>query len=162
MLESIPTNMPSAPERRRIVKRAVLFLCTGNSARSQMAEGWLQHLAGGQFEVFSAGTHPVGLNRESVEVMAEVGINIAHHRSKSVEEFVGRPFDYVFTVCDRAKESCPTWSGAMHLLHWSFDDPAAETDPIQRRRIFGRVRDEIAAQIRQFVSNAGLEEVPKP
>jgi len=122
----------------------------------------LQHLAGGQFEVFSAGTHPVGLNRESVEVMAEVGINIAHHRSKSVEEFVGRPFDYVFTVCDRAKESCPTWSGAMHLLHWSFDDPAAEIDPIQRRQIFRRVRDEIATQGHQFVKEAGLGESVTP
>ena len=112
--------------------------------------------------MFSAGTHPVGLNPISLEVMAEVGIDITHHRSKSVAEFAGKPFDYVITVCDRAKESCPTGSGARHLMHWSFDDPTAETDPIQRRRIFDRVRDEIAAQIRQFVSNAGFEEVLKP
>jgi arsenate reductase (thioredoxin) len=144
------------------MKQTVLFLCTGNSARSQMAEGWLRHLAGKRFEVFSAGTHPVGLNPGSVEVMAEVGIDIAHHRSKSVAEFTGKPFDYVITVCDRAKESCPMWSGARHLVHWSFGDPAAETDPLQRRRIFGRVRDEIAAQVRQFVREANLGESLTP
>lgn len=138
------------------MKQTVLFLCTGNSARSQMAEGWLRHLAEERFEAFSAGTHPVGLNPGSVEVMAEVGIDIAHHRSKSVEEFKGRPFDYVITVCDRAKESCPVWSAARHLVHWNFDDPAAETDPIQRRKIFRRIRNEIAAQVHQFVIEAGL------
>ena len=136
------------------MKETVLFLCTGNSARSQMAEGWLRHLAGVRFEVFSAGTHPVGLNPGSVEVMAEVGIDIAHHRSKSVATFRGKPFDYVITVCNHAKESCPMWPGARHLLHWSFDDPAAETDPVQRRRIFGRVRDEIGVQVRQFIGEA--------
>lgn len=93
------------------MKARVLFLCTGNSARSQMAEGWLRHLAGDRFEVFSAGTHPVGLNSGSVEAMAEVGIDIAGHRSKHVSEFLTQPFDYVITVCDRAKESCPTWPG---------------------------------------------------
>lgn len=122
----------------------------------------MRHLAGGQFEVFSAGTHPVGLNRDSVEVMAEVGINIAHHRSKSVAEFVGKPFDYVITVYDRTKESCHVWSGARHRVHWSFDDPAAETDPIQRRQIFRRVRDEIATQGPQFVKEAGLGESVTP
>lgn len=116
-----------------------------------MAEGWLRHLAGERFEVFSAGTHPVGLNPISVEVMAEVGVDITHQRSKSVAEFMGKPFDYVITVCDRAKESCPLWSGARHLVHSNFDDPGAETDPVQRRRIFGRVRDEIAQQIRAFL-----------
>ncbi len=133
------------------MKRTVLFLCTGNSARSQMAEGWLRHLAGDRFEVFSAGTHPVGLNPGSVDAMKEIGIDIAHHRSKSIAEFIGKPFDYVITVCDRAKETCPLWSGAKHLMHWSFDDPAAETDPEQRRCIFDRVRDEIALQIRAFL-----------
>ena len=134
------------------MKHTVLFLCTGNSARSQMAEGWLRHLAGDRFEVFSAGTHPVGLNRGSVEAMAEVGIDIARHRSKSVVEFTAKPFDYVITVCDRAKDSCPRWSGAGQLVHWSFDDPAAVADAAERRRGFSRVRDEIAAQIKQFVA----------
>lgn len=119
-----------------------------------MAEGWLRHLAGDRFEVFSAGTHPVGLNPGSVEAMADVDIDIPHHRSKSGTEFTAKPFDYVITVCDRAKESCPRWSGARKLLHWSFDDPAGMVDAAERRRVFSRVRaeDEIAAQIKQFVT----------
>jgi arsenate reductase len=133
------------------MKPTVLFLCTGNSARSQMAEGWLKHVAGDDFEVFSAGTHPAGLNPGSVDAMAEVGIDIAHQRSKHVSEFVGRPFDYVITVCDRAKESCPVWTVATTLLHWSFDDPAAVEDLEGRRRVFSRVRDEIGTAIRTFV-----------
>ncbi len=139
------------------MKARVLFLCTGNSARSQMAEGWLRHLAGDRFEVFSAGTHPVGLNPGSVEAMAEVGIDISAHRSKSVSEFLTQPFDYVMTVCDRAKESCPTWPGPTHLVHWSFDDPAAATDSDEaRRRLFRRVRDEILGRIKGFlVQEAG-------
>ena len=133
------------------MKPRVLFLCTGNSARSQMAEGWLRHLAGDRFEVFSAGTHPAGLNPGSVETMAEVGIDISGHRSKNALEFLLQPFDYVITVCDRAKESCPVWSAARHLLHWSFDDPAGIADPFERRRVFSRIRDEIAARIQQFL-----------
>ncbi len=136
------------------MKLRVLFLCTGNSARSQMAEGWLRHLAGDQFEVFSAGTNPVGLNSGSVEAMSEVGIDISRHRSKHVAEFLGQPFDQVITVCDRARESCPIWPGPTHLLHWSFDDPAApaETDSA-RRHVFRRVRDEIFHQIKTFLTD---------
>lgn len=134
------------------MKARVLFLCAGNSARSQMAEGWLRHLAGEQFEVFSAGTHPVGLNPGSVEAMAEVGIDISHHRSKTVAEFVGQPIDHVIMVCDRAKEFCPTWPAPTHLLHWSFDDPAAVADAAERRGSFRRVRDEIALAIRKFLA----------
>jgi len=133
------------------MKQRVLFLCTGNSARSQMAEGWLRSLAGDRFEVFSAGTHPVGLNPGSVEAMAEVGIDIAWHWSKSASEFLSQPFDYVITVCDRAKESCPRWSGATHVLHWSFDDPAAMSNATERRQTFQRVRDEIAVKIHLFL-----------
>lgn len=133
------------------MKSRVLFLCTGNSARSQMAEGWLRYLAGDHFEVFSAGTHPVGLNPGSVEAMAEVGIDIAGHRSKGVGELAGQAFDYVVTVCDRAKETCPVWPGQTKLIHWSFDDPAAVSDPGVRRQAFRRVRDEIASSIREFL-----------
>ena len=133
------------------MKQRVLFLCTGNSARSQMAEGWLRHLAGDRFEVLSAGTHPAGLNHGSVDAMAEVGIDISGHRSKNALEFLSQPFDYVITVCDRANESCPVWSGARHLVHWNFDDPAGIADAYERRRVFSRVRDEIAARIRQFL-----------
>lgn len=134
------------------MKARVLFLCTGNSARSQMAEGWLRHLAADRFDVFSAGTRPVGLNQGSVEAMAEVGIDISHHRSKLVSEFTSQPIDYVITVCDRATESCPTWPTPTHLLHWSFDDPAAVPDGSERRASFRRVRDEIVGHIRKFLA----------
>ena len=135
------------------MKQSVLFLCTGNSARSQMAEGWLRHLAGDRYEAFSAGTKPVGLNPGSVEAMAEVGIDIAQHRSKHVEEYVAQSLDYVITVCDRAKETCPLWPGKTTLIHWSFDDPAAIADMEDRRLVFRRVRDEIASAIRQFLAD---------
>lgn len=134
------------------MKSRLLFLCTGNSARSQMAEGWLRHLAGDRFEVFSAGTHPVGLNPGSVEAMSEVGIDISGHRSKPVAEFMGQRFDHVITVCDRAREACPMWPGPTHLLHWSFDDPAAATgSEDERRLLFQRVRDEISLRIQSFL-----------
>jgi arsenate reductase len=134
------------------MKRSVLFLCTGNSCRSQMAEGLLRHLAGDRFEAASAGTHPVGLNPGAVAAMQEIGIDISSHRSKSLEEFQGRRFDHVVTVCDRAKESCPLLPGALSVLHWSFDDPAAATGSVeQRRAVFRRVRDEIEQQIRRFL-----------
>lgn len=136
------------------MKPRVLFLCTGNSARSQMAEGWLRHLAGDRCDVCSAGTQPAGLNLGSVEAMAEVGIDIAHHRSKQVAEHATQPIDYVITVCDRAKESCPRWPGAVRLIHWSFDDPAACTESAeQRRQVFRRVRDEMASSIREFLAS---------
>ena len=133
--------------------KRVLFLCTGNSARSQMAEGWLRHLAGDRFIVSSAGTHPVGLNPYAVTAMQEVGIDITGHHSKSVQEFEGQRFDYVITVCDRAKETCPIWPGASSLLHWSFDDPASATgSDNDRRAMFQKIRDEIAERIRRFVA----------
>ena len=134
------------------MKQRVLFLCTGNSARSQIAEGWLRHLAGERFEAYSAGTHPVGLNPGSVEAMAEVGVDISGHRSKNVSEFLNQPVDYVITVCDRAKESCPRWPGAGSILHWSFDDPAAVSDSTERQDVFRRVRDEIGQSIRKFLA----------
>lgn len=133
----------------------VLFLCTGNSCRSQMAEGWLRHLAGDRFDVSSAGTNPVGLNLDAAEAMREVGIDISRQRSKHLEEFAGRRFDYVITVCDRAKESCPTYPWAGSLLHWSFDDPAAANgSPVEQQAVFRRVRDEIEGHIRSFLAGA--------
>ena len=133
------------------MKSTVLFLCTGNSARSQMAEVWLRQLSGDRFDVCSAGTHPLGMNPGSIEAMAEVGIDIAGHRSKGMGELADRSFDYVITVCDRAKETCPIWPGRTTVIHWSFDDPAAITDVELRRLTFRRVRDEIAASIRRFL-----------
>jgi len=133
-------------------RQRVLFLCTGNSARSQMAEGLLRQIAGNQFDVFSAGTRPAGLNPNAVTAMAELGINIAGSRSKSVDEFAGLQFDYVFTVCDNAKESCPIFPGEGKRLHQSFEDPAAA--PADRRlEVFRKVRDQIAERLRAFVEN---------
>ena len=131
-------------------RQRVLFLCTGNSARSQMAEGLLRHIAGDQFEVFSAGTRPAGLNPNAVTAMAEIGINIAGSRSKSVDEFAGQQFDYVFTVCDNAKESCPIFPGGGKRLHQSFEDPAAAPAD-QQLEVFRKVRDQIADRLRKFV-----------
>ena len=134
------------------MKKKVLFLCTGNSCRSQMAEGWLRHLAGDRFEVSSAGTNPVGLNPGAVEAMREAGIDISTHRSKHLNEFAGVRFDYVVTVCDRAKETCPIFPGARTVLHWSFDDPAhAAGTADERRAFFRRIRDEIGEQTQKFL-----------
>ena len=106
-------------------KKRVLILCTGNSARSQMAEGLLRHDAGERFTVESAGTKPSTVRPEAIAVMKEVGIDITSHRSKHVDEFAGQDFDYVLTVCDNAKESCPVFFGKATRLHHSFNDPAA-------------------------------------
>jgi len=131
-------------------RQRILFLCTGNSARSQMAEGLLRHLAGDRFEVFSAGTRPAGLNPNAVKVMSEIGIDIAGGRSKSVDEFAGQQFAYVFTVCDNAKESCPIFPGGGKRLHQSFDDPAlAPAD--QQHCVFRKVRDQIADRLQEFL-----------
>lgn len=137
------------------MKRRILFLCTGNSARSQMAEALLSLIAGDHFEAFSAGTHPVGLNPDAIEAMRELGVDISQQRSKSGNEFVRQEFDYVITVCDRAKEACPIFPAASHFLHWSFDDPATAPEG-QRREVFRRVRDEIADALCQFLLTEGM------
>ncbi len=131
-------------------KQRVLILCTGNSARSQMAEGLLRAIAGERYEVFSAGTRPVGLNPNAVAVMREIGIDISRHRSKSVDEFAGQRFDYVITVCDNARESCPIFPGTANRIHHSFEDPAAAPADLQLES-FRKVRDEIGAWLREFV-----------
>ncbi len=123
-------------------KQRVLILCTGNSARSQMAEGLLRHMAGDRYEVFSAGTRPVGLNPSAVEAMSEIGIDISGQRSKSVDEFADQQFDYIITVCDNAKESCPIFPGKGRRIHQSFEDPAAAM-PAQQLEVFRRVREAI-------------------
>jgi arsenate reductase (thioredoxin) len=137
------------------MKKRVLFLCTGNSARSQMAEGLLRYLAGKSFDAFSAGTNPVGLHSGAVAAMKDIGIDITAQHSKHVSQFAGNRFDYVITVCDRAKESCPIWPGATVLLHWSFEDPAAvQGTEAERQQAFSLVRDEIAIYIQNFTSEA--------
>jgi len=132
-------------------KKRVLILCTGNSARSQMAEGLLRHDAGDRFEVESAGTKPGSVRPEAITVMREAGIDIAGQRSKHVDEFTGQQFDYVITVCDNARETCPVFFGKAQNLHRDFDDPAAVPgSEEQRLAVFRRVRDELRSYLRDF------------
>jgi arsenate reductase len=132
-------------------KKKVLILCTGNSARSQMAEGLLRHDAGGQFAVESAGTAPSIVRPEAIAVMAEIGIDISSHRSKNVSEFQGKTFDYVITVCDNAKENCPVFFGALNRVHHNFNDPAAVTgDEEILLAAFRGVRDELRVYLGDF------------
>ncbi|HSB26244.1 MAG TPA: arsenate reductase ArsC [Pyrinomonadaceae bacterium] len=132
----------------------VLILCTGNSARSQMAEGFLRREGGDKFDVYSAGVAPSRVRTEAIRVMREVGIDISAHRSKSVEEFANQEFDYVITVCDNANEQCPVFPGSTNRIHWSFDDPAAVYgDEEVRLSAFRRVRDEIIQRLRVFLTD---------
>jgi len=139
----------------------VLFLCTHNAARSQMAEGLLRHLAGDRFLVFSAGTRPTALHPLAVAAMGEVGIDISGQRSQGVSGYAGSPFDYVITVCDQAQEECPVFPAAGRQLHWSLPDPAAtEGDETARLAAFRQVREDLAGYIREFMSEA--EPCPAP
>jgi arsenate reductase len=134
-----------------MAKQRIMILCTGNSARSQMAEGLLRHGWGDRFDVSSAGTKPGGVRPEAIAVMREVGIDISGHRSKSVGEFAGQPFDYVLTVCDNARESCPIFPSASTAIHHAFDDPAAfEGSEAERLAEFRRIRDEIRRYLNNF------------
>lgn len=125
-------------------KKKVLILCTGNSARSQMAEGLLKHICESEFEINSAGTKPSIVRAEAIEVLSEIGINISNNRSKSVNEFSNEEMDFVLTVCDNAKENCPYFPAKTKLIHKSFDDPAEVTGEYETRlAAFREVRDEI-------------------
>lgn len=136
--------------------KRVLILCTGNSARSQVAEGLLRESGGGRFEVESAGTRPGGVRPEAVEAMREVGVDISSHRSKSVDEFAGREFDYVITVCDNAAADCPVFPGKAERVHRGFEDPAAAAGEWDERlSAFRRVRDELAAWLGAWAAGVG-------
>jgi arsenate reductase (thioredoxin) len=129
-----------------------LILCTGNSARSQMAEGLLRRFAGSRFEVYSAGTKPGTVRPEAMAAMRELGIDISGHRSKHVDEFRAQPFDFVITVCDNANEACPVFPAGTTRIHWSFEDPAAVTGSEERRLAeFRRIRDQIATRLKEFL-----------
>jgi arsenate reductase len=133
------------------MKGRVLILCTGNSARSQMAEGLLKHDAGDRFEVESAGTKPGRVRPEAIAVMKELGIDISGHRSKHVNEFQGQSFDYVLTVCDNAKESCPVFPSDAKRIHNAFEDPAAfQGTEEERLAVFRRVRNQIRDYLTTF------------
>ncbi len=133
-------------------KQRILVLCTGNSARSQMAEGWLRSRAGDRFDVVSAGSRPTGMvHPMAVQVMGEMGIDIGHHTSKSMNQFLGQTFDYVITVCDNAAEACPIFPGKATRLHRDFTDPAKAPAADQPAE-FRRVRDEIADWLSRTLS----------
>ena len=140
-------------------KPRVLFVCTHNSARSQMAEGFLRDFGGDRFEVYSAGTEATAVRPEAIAAMAEVGIDISGHESKTVERYLGQSFAWVITVCDQAREACPVFPGAEETAHWGFDDPSAATgDDAARMAVFRRVRDEIARRVRIFALAANRDD----
>ncbi len=131
----------------------VLFVCTGNSARSIMAEALLRKHGGDRFEVHSAGTVPKGINPLTLRVLANAGIDASWARSKSVDEFLGQSFDYVVTVCDQARQVCPVFPGVHELLHWGYEDPAEATgSEAERLAVFQRVFIQIGERIRQFAT----------
>ncbi len=144
------------PERSLNNPARILILCTGNSARSQMAEGILCNDGGENFVVSSAGSKPSSVRPEAIQVMNEIGIDISDHRSKSVDEFVGQEFDYVITVCDNARETCPVFPGNTRRIHQSFEDPPpqGEKNAEETLYIFRRVRDEIREWMRGFIATA--------
>jgi arsenate reductase (thioredoxin) len=139
----------------------VLFVCTGNSARSIMAESLLRHHGGTDFEVFSAGTDPRGVNPLTVRTLHEAGLPIDELNSKSVQQFLGQSFDYVITVCDQARQSCPVFPGSHQSLHWGYEDPAEATGTDEERmKVFRSVFTQLGQRIGQFVVIARRERVP--
>lgn len=139
------------------MKKKVLFLCTGNSARSQMAEGLLRHLASDKFEVFSAGINPTSINPLAIKVMDEIGIDISKQRAKSVNEFLGQQFDYVITVCNNVKQTCPIFPGQYEKIHWDLEDPAeAQGSEEERIVIFRRIRYEIEQKIKDWIKSIAV------
>ncbi len=135
-------------------KKRVLIICTGNSARSQMAEGILRHDAGDRFDVFSAGVNPTQVRPEANAAMWEIGIDISGQKSKSVDQFIGQDFDYIITVCDNARETCPVFPGKAVRIHKAFEDPppSSAVDNDSMMTIFRRVRDEIREWMKGFIS----------
>jgi arsenate reductase (thioredoxin) len=137
-------------------KTRILFLCTHNSARSQMAEGMMRDLAGDRFEAFSAGTEATRVGPLAIRAMDELGVDISGQESKTLDRYLGEPFDYVITVCDDANEACPFFPGARSRLHWSLEDPSkAEGSEEERLAFFRRVRDGIEDRVRAELVNGG-------
>ena len=130
----------------------ILILCTGNSARSQMAEGLLRHMAGDRIDVASAGVAPTHVRSEAIEAMKEIGIDISNQRSKSLDEFIIQPFDYVITVCDNANQQCPVFAGTSQRIHWSIDDPAAVAGSDETRlEAFRAARNVLSERLDKFI-----------
>ena len=134
----------------------VLFVCTHNSARSQMAEGWLRQLAGDRYEVHSAGTEATRVRPLAVRAMAEAGVDIAGHASKTLDRYLGEPWDYVVTVCDDANEACPLFPGGKQRLHWSFPDPSRATGTEEEQlAVYRRVRDAVLVRVQALIAWSG-------
>ena len=130
------------------MKRRVLFICTHNSARSQMAEGLLRYLGNDRFEVFSAGTEATFVRPMAIQAMAELGIDISHQQSKTLDRYLDQPFDEVITVCDTAAEACPVFPSAVRRRHWSFNDPSKATgSESEQLQVYRQVRDQICTHI---------------
>jgi len=140
--------------------KRVLLICTGNSARSQMAEGLMNHLSHGQWKVQSAGVFPSNVHPLAIRVMGEIGIDISQQTSKSIDPLVKKKFDYVITLCDDAAQSCPNFPGAGIRLHWPFEDPAAAIGTLEEKlMVFRKVRDEIKTKMEEFLKS-GSSEIP--
>jgi arsenate reductase len=156
LISSSPENASSVmvPQGKGLMSDPirVLILCTGNSARSQMAEGLLRHDGREAFVVDSAGLEPSFVRAEAIEVMREIGLDISNHRSKSIDEFIGRPFDYVITVCDNANQNCPMFPAATNRIHWSIEDPATVTGDEQTRlEAFRSARENLRERLSKFI-----------
>ena len=144
-------------------RQRVIFVCTHNSARSQMAEGMLRAWGGDRFEVFSAGTEATRVRPEAVEVMREIGIDLTDHESKTLEPFMGETFHWLITVCDQAAEACPTIPGVRQRAHWSIDDPSGvEGTEAARLAAFRAARDHLRDRIHMFLLAAGRDDLPRP
>jgi arsenate reductase len=142
-----------------MIKTSILFLCTGNSRRTQMAEGFLRALAGDHYDVVSAGSEETPLDPDAVAAMREVGIDISGQESKAVNRYLGKRFSYVVTLCDREKErSCPIFPGAIWRLRWDLEDPSQASTPGERRVALRRVRDDIQRHVTEFVNKHGVKE----
>jgi arsenate reductase len=148
---------------KRADRQRVIFVCTHNSARSQMAEGMLRAWGDDRFEAFSAGTEATRVRPEAIAVMDEIGIDIRGHTSKTIEPFMGEAFSWLITVCDQARESCPTVPGIAQQAHWSIDDPSAvEGDEERRLAAFRAARDILRDRVHTFILAAGRDDVPHP
>ena len=144
-------------------KRRVLFVCTHNSARSQMAEAMLNAWGEGKFAAFSAGTEATGIKPETIQVMDEIGISLDGHRSKTIDEFRGQRFEWFITVCDEAQKNCPVLPGVEDVAHWSIEDPSlADGTPEQRLAVFRKVRDDIRNRLRLFILAGGRTDIDVP
>ena len=135
-------------------KKKVIFICTGNACRSQIAEGLLRKMSEGLFEVYSAGSHPSRLHPASVKVMNEIDIDISHHVSESIDKYINSGIDIAITVCDNAKQSCPSFPNGKHNIHWSIKDPfhSWENEPSDLEP-YRKTRDELSKKINEFVTN---------